>query len=199
MTAEPLESSFAPEQAPPAQIGLATLLLTFIRLGTLTFGGSVQAWVHREVVTRRGWISDQEFLSGLAVAQVLPGANPVNIALYVGLQLRGGIGAAICVLGMVVPAFCVILTLAALYRAFGQVPSVRFVLTGLAASGVGATLAMGLRVARRLPRTIVAPATAAVVFAAVGLMHWPMVPVVAVAVPLSVAWCYRQEKRARHE
>ncbi|HMA50086.1 MAG TPA: chromate transporter [Magnetospirillaceae bacterium] len=198
MVSTPIEAT-APEAALPAPVGLPTLLLTFIRLGTLTFGGSVQAWVHREVVTRRGWIDDQAFLSGLAVAQVLPGANPVNIALYVGLRLRGGLGAAICVLGMVVPAFCVILVLAALYRAFGQVPAVHFVLTGLAASGVGATLAMGLRVARRLPRTVMAPAVATAVFAAVGLMHWPMLPVVALAVPLSVAWCYRQEKAARRD
>src|SRR5258707_4363171 len=92
-------------------VGLLALLGTFVRLGTLTFGGSVQAWVHREVVERLGWIDDKAFLSGLTVAQVLPGANPVNIALYVGLQLRGGAGAAVAVFGMIVPAFCLTLCL----------------------------------------------------------------------------------------
>src|ERR1700686_4705949 len=85
-----------PESDPfkPA-VGLLQLLGTFVRLGALTFGGSVQSWVHREVVERLGWIDNKAFLSGLTVAQVLPGANPVNIALYVGLKLRGGAGAAV--------------------------------------------------------------------------------------------------------
>src|ERR1700731_4356054 len=74
-------------------VGLLQLLGTFVRLGAMTFGGSVQSWVHREVVERLGWIDNKAFLSGLTVAQVLPGANPVNIALYVGLKQRGGVGA----------------------------------------------------------------------------------------------------------
>src|ERR1700735_2051181 len=92
-------------------IGLLPLLAMFVRLGTLTFGGSIQAWVHREVVERLGWIDNRTFLSGLTVAQVLPGANPVNIAVYVGLHLRGAAGAAVAVFGMIVPAFCVTLCL----------------------------------------------------------------------------------------
>jgi hypothetical protein len=120
-------------------VRLFQLLGTFVRLGVMTFGGSVQSWVHREVVERLGWLDEKAFLSGLTVAQVLPGANPVNIALYVGLELCGGVGAAVAVLGMIVPAFCVILCLGYFYRGYGHLAAVHFVLAGLAASGVGAT------------------------------------------------------------
>jgi chromate transporter len=189
-----------PESDAPVRpaVGLLQLLGTFVRLGALTFGGSVQSWVHREVVERLGWIDNKAFLSGLTVAQVLPGANPVNIALYVGLKLRGGVGAAVAVVGMVVPAFCVILCLGYFYRGYGHVAVVHFVLAGLAASGVGATLTMGIKVARRLPRNLVTGLIAATVFLVVGVLRWPMIPVVAVAIPASIALAFLANMRAAH-
>jgi chromate transporter len=179
-------------------VGLLPLLGTFVRLGAMTFGGSVQSWVHREVVERLGWIDNKAFLSGLTVAQVLPGANPVNIALYVGLKLRGGVGAAVAVVGMVVPAFCVILCLGYFYRSYGHLAVVHFVLAGLAASGVGATLTMGIKVARRLPRNLLTALIALSVFFVVGVLRWPMIPVVAVVIPTSIAVAFFANRRAVH-
>jgi chromate transporter len=189
-------SSPDPDAAVRPTVGLLPLLGTFVRLGAMTFGGSVQSWVHREVVERLGWIDNKAFLSGLTVAQVLPGANPVNIALYVGLKLRGGIGAAVAVVGMVVPAFCVILCLGYFYRSYGHLAVVHFVLAGLAASGVGATLTMGIKVARRLPRNLMTALIALSVFFVVGVLRWPMIPVVAVAIPASIAVAFFANRRA---
>jgi len=182
--------------AVPPRVGLNQLLATFVRLGTMTFGGGVQSWIHREVVERLGWLDNKSFLSGLTVAQVLPGANPVNIALYVGLQLRGGVGAAVAVFGMLVPAFCATLLLGALYRSYGHLAVVHFVLAGMAAAGVGATLTMGIRVARRLPRNLVTSLIAIAVFVLVGVLRWPMIPVVAVMVPLSIALAFVTERKS---
>ena len=70
-------------------------------------------------------------------------------------------------------------------------------LTGLAAAGVGATLTMGVRVARGLPRNFVTAAITLGIFLVVGVLRWPMIPVVSVAVPLSVALAFvRQTRRA---
>ena len=180
------------ESDPPVRpaVGLLQLLGTFVRLGAMTFGGSVQSWVHREVAERLGWIDNKAFLSGMTVAQILPGANPVNMALYVGLQLRGGAGAAVAVFGMLIPAFCTTLLLGALYRSYGQLAPVHFVLAGMAAAGVGATLTMGIKVARRLPRNLVTALVAVAVFVLVGVLRWPMIPVVAVMLPLSIALAF---------
>jgi chromate transporter len=135
-------------------------------------------------------------MSGLSVAQVLPGANPVNLSIYVGHQLRGLSGALTAVVGMVVPAFCVILLLGMGYRTFGHFPIVHFTLAGLAAAGVGATFGMGIRVAGRLPRNVSTPLIAAGVCVVVGVLRWPMIPVVAIAAPLSIALALRHEKRS---
>ena len=127
-----------PEASPAVvvRVGLSELLATFVRLGTMTFGGGVQSWIHREVVQRLRWIDDKSFLSGMTVAQILPGANPVNMALYVGLHLRGGVGAAVAVFGMLIPAFCTTLILGALYRSYGHLAVVHFVLAGMGGSSL---------------------------------------------------------------
>lgn len=179
-------------------VGLPRLLATFARLGTVTFGGGLQSWIHREIVDRLGWVDEDTFLSGMTVARVVPGANGVNMALYVGFKLRGALGAAAAVLGMIVPAFCVILGLGYLYRSFGHLAAVHFVLTGLAAAGVGATLTMGIKVGRRLPRDLGTSLTAAGVFALVGVLRLPMIPVVLGLIPISVGLALVAERKPSH-
>ena len=100
---------------------------------------------------------------------------------------------------MVVPAFCLILFIGYIYRSYGQLPAVHFVLAGLAAAGVGATLTMGIKVARRLPRNLLTPLLAVSVFLVVGVLRWPMVPVVLVAVPLSIGLAFLEERKVSRE
>lgn len=180
-------------------VGLPRLLAAFVRLGTVTFGGGLQSWIHREIVDRLGWVDEDTFLSGMTVARVVPGANGVNVALYIGFKLRGATGAAAAVLGMIVPAFCVILCLGYLYRSFGHFAAVHFVLTGLAAAGVGATLTMGIKVGRRLPRDLTTSLIAVAVFALVGVLRLPMIPVVLGLIPISVGLALLAERKPRHE
>lgn len=182
---------------PPA-VGLPRLLAAFVRLGTVTFGGGLQSWIHREMVDRLGWVDEDTFLSGLTVARIVPGANGVNVALYIGFKLRGAMGAAAAVLGMIVPAFCMILGFGYLYRSFGHLAAVHFVLTGLAAAGVGATLTMGIKVGRRLPRDLATSLTAVAVFALVGVLRLPMIPVVLGIIPISVGVALLAERKAHH-
>ncbi|MDB5643631.1 MAG: chromate transporter [Hyphomicrobiales bacterium] len=172
------------------------VLLSFLKIGGSAFGGSTQALIFREVVDRRQWMSEQQFLTGQAIAQVLPGANPVNLALYVGLQVRGGLGATAAVLGMIAPAFCIILVMGFAYRELSGQPATHFVLGGVAAAGVGATLAMGFKIVRKMPRKIWPAAIALAVFAAIGFFRLPMIPVVLIAVPLSIAAAYFDARRA---
>src|SRR5258706_3729477 len=125
-------------------ISLATLLGVFFRVGMASFGGSSAAWLYREIVKNRRWLDDEEFLSALTLSQVLPGANPVNMSIYVGSQLRGGAGGAVAALGLVGPPFGVILILGALYARIGGYPLVHGVLCGLIAVGRGMELHVGV-------------------------------------------------------
>jgi chromate transporter len=176
-------------------ISLPALLVLFINIGLMSFGGSSMAWMHRELVERRKLLDDHEFITGLTIAQVLPGANPVNLALYLGMQVRGKLGAAAAVLGVVLPAFCVILLLGYLYRSFGEYETTHVLLGGVAAAGVGATLAMAVKLASRVMVRIIPAAIAIFTFVVVGVLRWPLVPVVCVIVPLSILQAYLIAKR----
>ncbi len=161
--------------------------MVFSRVGITSFGGSTAAWLYRELVQRRGWLDEEHFVTALTICQVLPGANPVNLSIYVGSQLRGGIGGAAAAFGMVMPPFCIILMLGYFYSRFGGSPVVHAVLGGLAAVGVGMTLFIGVKLAGQVRRPI--PILIAVaIFIAVGVLRWPMIPVVVlVLTPLSIA------------
>ncbi len=180
------------EEAQKSKAPLADVFFSFLKIGGSAFGGSTQAMMHREVVERRKWVDDEAFLAGLAISQVLPGANPVNLALYMGMKARGGPGAIVAVTAMIIPAFCIILLMGFAYRQYSGLPITHFILGGVAAVGIGATLAVGAKVTSKLPRDVWTYVIGIAVFLAVGVMRLPMVYVVIVAVPLSIgiAWLH---------
>jgi chromate transporter len=171
--------------AKKSRVPLLSLMNVFFRVGITSFGGSTAAWLYREIVERHRWLDEEGFVTALTLSQALPGANPVNLAIYVGSQLRGGIGGAAAAFGMIGPAFCVILALGYVYTRFGASPTVHAMLSGLAAVGVGMTLSVGVKLARhiRKPIPILIGAT---IFITVGVRHLPMVPIVLVLAPVSI-------------
>lgn len=90
------------------------LFATFFKIGAFTFGGgwAMISIIRREIVERHRWISEDEFLDLLAVAQSLPGILAVNIAVAIGDKLRGQRGAVVAALGTILPSFLIILFIA---------------------------------------------------------------------------------------
>ncbi|MDB5762301.1 MAG: chromate transporter family protein [Herminiimonas sp.] len=173
-------------------VSLWDLFLCFLKIGVTSFGGSTQAWVFRSVVEERKWLEEDAFLTGMTVAQILPGANPVNLSLYVGQRLHGWVGAMVATLGMVVPAICIVLIVGAVYARLEKFPLTHFLLFGIATVGLGATMTVGIKAARRIERKLARILIAVATFVAVGVFHWSMVPVVAVLAPLSVILAVRR-------
>jgi len=172
-------------------VSLREIASVYFWIGVSSFGGGLISWVHREVVERRQWLRDQEFLSGLALSQILPGPTMVNMALYLGIQLRGPIGAIAGWASLVLPPSVAIIAIYLVYLQFHGVGVVHFALDGVAATAVGLNIATGIRVAQRTKN---APALviAAGVFLAVAVLHWPMLWVVAGAAPISLAVAWRR-------
>lgn len=90
------------------------LFLIFFKIGAFTFGGgyAMIPLIEEEVSTKNKWLTDDEFLDALAIAQSLPGAVAINMSTYVGYRLNGIRGAAICCIGIIMPSFLIILSLA---------------------------------------------------------------------------------------
>ena len=78
-----------------SKVSLASLYGVFFRVGLMSFGGGISAWVHREIVGVRRWVTEEEFMAGFALGQILPGVNSTNLTVYMGQHLRGASGAAV--------------------------------------------------------------------------------------------------------
>ena len=173
------------------------LFTAFARIGLTSFGGGLSGWLLREFVQRRAWLSEEEFLSGLALAQAFPGVNVVNMAIWIGYRLRGTGGAVAGVCGIIMPPAVVVVLIAAAFAALAGYPLTHLVLDGVGAAAVGLSLQMGVVAAHRAARKGVVPIVIMVLaFVAVGILHLSLPLVVLVLGAISVALAYRGLARA---
>lgn len=178
----------------PAHVGLRKLFQVFWTIGITSFGGAVTGWIYREVVERRHWLTAPDFLAGLALARTMPGVNVINIAIWVGYRLRKGAGALTAVVGVLSGPMVVIILCAMLYRRWGGSAQVHLILLGITSAALGLSFSMGLKSLRpATPRPFYAAVVVAI-FVGVGILHWPMLPIVAVLAPASVVWAFVVER-----
>ena len=192
--AEPAASA-GDENAEGPRIGLPRIFAAFLRLGSTSFGGGTAGWLHRDIVARRGWVDDRTFLAILALAQILPGSGGTNLTVLIGQRLRGTAGAAIALSGLLLLPFVIVLTIAAVYAGYAGHPVIERVLDGVAAAVVGLTLATGLHSLTHGTPGPAGWAIAAVTVVAVGVLRWPILPVVAVIAPISIGLALRDGRR----
>jgi len=133
--------------------GNAALFLAYLQIGLTGFGG-VNAWARQLLVEKRGWMTEQEYAETLGVAQVLPGPNAINCAIGVGVRFGGGFGALACSIGLLAGPMALLAVIASLYDAYGQLPLVRAVLTGIAAAAAGMVLGTAVKMVDRLRPTL---------------------------------------------
>src|SRR6202000_1486427 len=125
----------------------------FARIGLTSFGGGLSAWIFRETVDRRHWLSEDEFLAGLTLAQILPGPNVVNISIYIGQRLRGPIGGAVTVLSLLLPPMVVAVILLIIFHNFSNLVWLHNLPEGVAAGATGMPSSVGYRAARHAARS----------------------------------------------
>jgi len=123
----------------------------FLRLGTLGFGGPIAlvGAMHRELVDRRGWVTEAEYREGLALAQLAPGPLAAQLCFYIG-YLRGGTpGALLAGLAFVLPSFLMVVGLGAAYVRYGGLPWMQAVFYGVGATVIGLIARSAAALARR--------------------------------------------------
>ncbi|MBY4734464.1 chromate transporter [Cupriavidus pauculus] len=190
MSSTPL--SHAAELAPPPTP--RTLFFEFARMGLSGFGG-VLPFVRRSVVERNRWLDDRDFVEILSLGQVLPGPNVINLALMLGLRFAGLRGALAAFCGLVFVPMVVVLCVMGLYLRYQDVPQVQQALAGMTAVAAGLVLSTGVKLAQSQPRTVRAVMVGASAFVAIGLLRWPLLPVMAVLVPVALVLEHRATAR----
>ncbi len=114
------------------------LFLTFLKIGTVSFGGGygMIPLLTDEVVTR-GWLSSEELLNFIAVSESTPGPIAINMATFVGYSQGGFIGALLATCGVVLPAFVIILLIASIMQGLLRFAGVKAFLDGVRPVVVG--------------------------------------------------------------
>ncbi len=115
-------------------LSLAVLFKNFLKLGATAYGGpAIAQHMKKTIVKDLAWLKDPEFMQGIALCQLIPGATFVQMAAYIGYRLRGIWGALACAVGFVLPAFAIILALSAVYFRFGDLWFIQSLFKGLGA------------------------------------------------------------------
>ena len=132
-------TSTRPHLAPPAQAPLANFIGYFLWLGTIGFGGPIALVGHmqRSLVDERAWITKEDYLEGLALAQLAPGPLAAQLAIYLGYIRAGIFGATAVGMAFVLPSFLMVLALSAAYVRFGGLPWMQSIFYGIGAAVIG--------------------------------------------------------------
>lgn len=177
-----------PNHGPPSLVAIARV---FLSIGLQSFGGGMSAWIRRETVARRGWMTEQQFVGGLALSQIAPGANGVNLAVFIGTTLRGAAGALAALAGMLLAPVVVILALGAAFLTVRDIPGVESAMAGLGAAAIGLNASNGIRLMRRNIGSFPAAGIMIVTAVAVGLFGVPLPLALLVMLPISLVIALR--------
>jgi chromate transporter len=166
-------------------ISFAEAVRVWARIGFLSFGGPAGqvALMHKELVERRRWISEQRFLHALSYCMLLPGPEAQQLAIYVGWLMHRTPGGIVAGTLFVIPGFLTVLGLSILYACFKELPAVSAVFFGLKAAVLAVVIEALIRIGRRALRTRFAYFLAASAFVALCFFHVPF-PLVILAAAL---------------
>jgi chromate transporter len=199
-----------PATAPPTA-SLATtqphskteLFLTFNSIALQGFGG-VLTIIQREMVDKRRWMTQHEFVEDWAVAQVLPGGNVINLCIILGNRYFGWRGALVALAGLMAAPMVIVLVLGTLYTQYSQVQAISGAVRGMGAAAAGLIGAAAIKMLYGLKNNILGKSICAALIvltvAAIGYMRLPLITtVLGLGLPaFAYAWVMvrRAEQRA---
>jgi len=185
-----------PDPPHPADVAAAPtpvgLFLGFMRIAAFSFGG-VLPWARFVLVERRRWLSAEEFTDTLALCQLLPGPNIVNMSVAIGARFHGPWGSLAAISGLMLLPIAIVLVLATLYGRYEHVPAVSRALGAMAAAAAGLVVAMAVKLAEPMLRRRFwfTAAFVAATFAAAAVLRLPLWPVILVLAPLAIVAGWR--------
>jgi len=132
-------ASLSPDDAPAPGYTLWQLVKYMLGLGTWGFGGPVAlvGFMYRDLVERRRWLTEGDYKEGMAIAQLMPGPLAAQLAIYLGYVHYRVKGATLAGLAFVLPSFCMVVALGALYRTYGGLGWMQAVFYGVGAAVIG--------------------------------------------------------------
>ena len=132
------------------------LFITMFKIGLFTFGGgyAMVALIERELVEKKSWLTHDEFLDVVAIAESTPGPIAVNSATYIGYKRNGVIGSIFSTLGVVLPSFIITFIISLFFDKFLQLEYVGYAFKGIQAGVVFLILSAGIKMFLKLKKTV---------------------------------------------
>lgn len=174
------------------------LFLTFTVLALQGFGG-VLAVVQRELVEKKRWMTQAQFVEDWAVAQIMPGPNVVNFCLIIGGRHFGLGGALSSLAGLLLAPLAVVLLLAMVFGGVSDAAWAQGALRGMGAVAAGLIAATGIKLISALKHNpmgmMMSCCVMLVTFVCVSLLRWPLLWVLLGIGAVACSWAYLQLKR----
>ena len=147
------------------------LFLTFLKIGAFTFGGgyAMIPLIQHETTEKHHWITDDDILEIVAIAESTPGPIAINSATFVGYRVGGFLGAMAATLGVVLPSFAIILAISYLLRGFGDLPAVQYAFRGIRAGVLALLVKAVWTMYKKVGKNLVGYIVMAAAFIAVAL------------------------------
>lgn len=176
------------------------LFVIFAKIGAFTIGGGVAMipLIEREIVYKNKWMSDEDFLDMISIAQSAPGLIAVNVAIFIGHKIAGIRGSIVATVASVLPPFIIILLVAAVFTTFKDNATVQAVFMGIRPAVVALIAAPVIRMAIKnrlnwITGSIAAAATALIAFLKISPV-WIIVSAITAGVVIALT---RQDKEVR--
>jgi chromate transporter len=182
----------------PVVPGLGELARLFLFIGLTSFGGGITAYIRRIVVTEKRWLTDEEFLPGLGLVQLLPGANVAGLAVYIGNHLKGPLGSAVALFCLFVPPFITTCALGFLYFHAGRTEDASAILMGVTAAACGLMASMVFESGQKAIKGVFDVLLILLTFALVRCAHLHVPIVILIVAPLAL-WWHRPRKASTKE
>ena len=118
---------------------IGKLFFTFFKIGAFTFGGgyAMIPLIQDEVINNHQWLTLNDFLEVIAIAEMTPGPVAINTATFVGYRTAGVLGSTFATLGVALPSFVIILLIASLFKNLSKSPWTKAVFTGVKPAVIG--------------------------------------------------------------
>ena len=145
---------------------LCSLFASMFKIGLFTFGGgyAMIAFLEREFVEKKNWLSHDEFMDLIVIAESTPGPIAINCATYIGYKVGKGSGAVAATLGMVMPSFCIIYLISLFFNQFLSITWVSSAFRGIQSCVVFLILSAGLKMLKKMKKTPFSVSVTAITF-----------------------------------
>ena len=130
------------------------LFSVFFRIGAFTFGGgyAMIPLIQAETVENKKWISDNDILEIVAIAESTPGPIAINSATFVGYKVAGVLGSVFATLGVVIPSFIIILLISAVLKEFSHLTPVKYAFEGIRAGVLALVIKSLFKMYKQVPK-----------------------------------------------